>query len=565
MSDFRFKIALNVLNHLGRGLYRNFSTIIGEAISNSWDADAKNVHVFYDKKNEILVIKDDGDGMSDNDFQQKFLKVGYTKRQEENKLNHFTKTYKRPYIGRKGIGKLAMLSVSEEIHIISKTYSGEYVGGVINNKKLDEAIEYENTTDEDTGYDLPKFDLKVFEEYMDSHQKGTIIFFKNFFTKLISETQLRKILTLYFRFSLKDKDFNIFVNNKKISYDDIKDLLEKTQFLWATKNFNDPMIEKFENLKEEENIFFENKKIKGFLASVDKPTSLNILGLGERVGVDLFVNGRLRERNIIGRILTSRIAESYIYGQIHLDYIDESNSDPFGASREHVNNSSLEMENFLKDLKKNLKEVIKNWDVYRLKHRKEGDSENKRITPLKRKSFGLFDVIVDEKYSSADKIPEYNTFVKNIRDDASFNFSSYADCYLIENLLRNYIDHEKIPLTSANINQILDTIKKIENAKIKGNVSIKIRSKKYRNGLEYLDMLDLTKNVEKKPGETDDMSLDSKSYKPLRDALMHTGLLTEEAKSRLTSIYNNVSAKVLSYIIKKKESQNKKKNKSKTQ
>jgi hypothetical protein len=29
--------------HLGRNLYRSFITVIGEAISNSWDADAENV------------------------------------------------------------------------------------------------------------------------------------------------------------------------------------------------------------------------------------------------------------------------------------------------------------------------------------------------------------------------------------------------------------------------------------------------------------------------------------------------------------------------------------------
>ena len=38
-SSFTFNISLSVLNHLGRNLYRNFITVLGEAISNSWDAD----------------------------------------------------------------------------------------------------------------------------------------------------------------------------------------------------------------------------------------------------------------------------------------------------------------------------------------------------------------------------------------------------------------------------------------------------------------------------------------------------------------------------------------------
>lgn len=41
-DQFTFNISLAVLNSLGRNLYRNFITILGEAISNSWDADANN-------------------------------------------------------------------------------------------------------------------------------------------------------------------------------------------------------------------------------------------------------------------------------------------------------------------------------------------------------------------------------------------------------------------------------------------------------------------------------------------------------------------------------------------
>ena len=52
MGEFNFNISLSILNHLGRNLYRNFITVIGEAISNSWDADANNVHIYIDKANK---------------------------------------------------------------------------------------------------------------------------------------------------------------------------------------------------------------------------------------------------------------------------------------------------------------------------------------------------------------------------------------------------------------------------------------------------------------------------------------------------------------------------------
>ena len=81
-DKFTFEISLSVLNHLGRNLYRSFMTVLGEAISNSWDADAKDVWIYIDRENDNLVIKDNGDGMTREDFQKKFLKIGYTKRKD---------------------------------------------------------------------------------------------------------------------------------------------------------------------------------------------------------------------------------------------------------------------------------------------------------------------------------------------------------------------------------------------------------------------------------------------------------------------------------------------------
>src|ERR1700690_1562548 len=98
-KPFTFEISLSVLNHLGRSLYRSFATVLGEAISNSWDADAKNVHIFVDQNKNSFVIKDDGIGMTGDDFQSKFLKIGYSKRKGGAKVS----AAGRPFIGRKGI------------------------------------------------------------------------------------------------------------------------------------------------------------------------------------------------------------------------------------------------------------------------------------------------------------------------------------------------------------------------------------------------------------------------------------------------------------------------------
>lgn len=128
-QQFNFNISLSVLNHLGRNLYRNVITVIGEAISNSWDADANNVWIQIDRGNNVMGILDDGTGMTPDDFQNKFLKIGYSKR----KNGQYKTISGRPFIGRKGIGKLALLSCAERIHIATKTDNTGLIGGIIDN------------------------------------------------------------------------------------------------------------------------------------------------------------------------------------------------------------------------------------------------------------------------------------------------------------------------------------------------------------------------------------------------------------------------------------------------
>ena len=169
---FSFEISLSVLNHLGRNLYRSFATVLGEAISNAWDADAVNVYIYIVREKNGLFIKDDGLGMSDNDFQNKFLRIGYSKRKEGKSSAH----KKRPFIGRKGIGKLALLSCANRITIISKKHGGQYIGGTIDNSGLDQAITDDLTPSE---YPLEDWSISSFGKHTDNHEQGTIIFFEN--------------------------------------------------------------------------------------------------------------------------------------------------------------------------------------------------------------------------------------------------------------------------------------------------------------------------------------------------------------------------------------------------
>jgi len=192
-KPFTFEISLSVLDHLGRHLYRSFATVLGEAISNSWDADAKSVRIYIDPKKNDLWIKDDGVGMTALDFQDKFLKIGYSKRKNGNASNKG-----RPYIGRKGIGKLALLSCADQISVISKIKGGKYVGGTIDNTGLDRAISDDLKPQE---YPLAKVNSQAFRKYKLGHNHGAIIRFEGMKDNVKRKPEfLSKIIALYFRF-----------------------------------------------------------------------------------------------------------------------------------------------------------------------------------------------------------------------------------------------------------------------------------------------------------------------------------------------------------------------------
>ncbi len=543
MADFTFNISLSVLNHLGRNLYRNFITVLGEAISNSWDADASNVWIYIDREKNYLVIKDDGDGMTSDDFQNKFLKIGYSKR----KGGSVKSEGKRPFIGRKGIGKLALLSCARKIHIISKTSSTEFVGGMIDNGRLDQAIDDDLSTQQ---YPLENLDISLFDDYKKGLKKGTIIYFEDINDGIYNRIEyIRKLIALFFRFSLIDKSFKIHLNDETITLDELNDLASNTQFVWQINEMKDPYLEDKisatkSNIKQYKKIVSKTN-ISGFIASVEKPSQLKIKQSAETVTIDLYVNGRLREKDLLKHIPSTRLVESYLYGQIHFNKLDDD-KDRFTSSREGVISDDPLFASFLSELEMIVQKLMTDWDDWRRQLNQDGDPEDTRITRKERKSRELFNVVADEftPPSSSTKRDLVDEWVNSLSDDAQFNLSSYAECFVSENLLRKFINHNSMELSPEAIKNLEDYKKKEKNAKDIANISFDIRQG--TDELNYFSMDDLANFIDKptdqlkQPG----ISRDAKIYKPIRDAMAHTAILTTVAKQQLNTTYENIKARV---------------------
>lgn len=545
MSEkFNFNISLSVLNHLGRNLYRSIITVIGEAISNSWDADAKNVWIEIDRDHDSMCILDDGIGMSPDDFQNKFLKIGYTKR----KNNNFKSASGRPFIGRKGIGKLALLSCAQRIHVATKTDNTPVIGGIIDNSGLDKAI-----TDDLNSQEYKLGDLESsFEEEMRKISHGTIVFFERVNNGIFNTVEyIKKAIALYFRFSLLDKEFNIHVNDTLIDETILSEFADGTQFLWTINGMNDPFIASMKNLQETVDIE-SRMKVRGYIATVEKPSFLKIRGTKEKVTLDLFVNGRLRERDILRHIPTSRIVENYVYGQIHFDELDQGgNKDVFTSSREGIISDDPTFELFLKEMEQIFHQIIDQWDDFRIKHGDSGDPDNPKITPKARKARELFNTTLKDMEHNNPFVKKGGTvegWANKLSEEAQFNIPSYAECFISENLLREYIRHVSLPLSEQACKEAERWKNRESESKNAANISYDIRAT--NDDLNYLDMDNLANLIDKVQDKIKDAGLSRSAivYKPIRDAVGHTSLVTQTAKNQLSIEYENIKAR-LAYLL----------------
>ncbi len=560
-NKYTFEISLSVLNHLGRNLYRSFITVLGEGISNSWDASADNVWIYIDRERGNFVIKDDGEGMDADDFQDKFLTIGYSKR----KTGGLTSVNGRPYIGAKGIGKLALLSCADRVSIITKKEgTNEYVGGVIDNSGLDEAIEHEVRPAE---YSLENVNMDLFAPYVAGHEKGTIIFFENTKENIRNTVPyLKKLIALHFKFSLIDENFNIFVENELVTSDDLQEVADKTEFLWTINNYEDQYIENnLTSLKESEDLGIASTSAQGFIASVEKPSHLKITGSEEKAGIDFFVNGRLREKDILKHMpaFSTRIVASYLYGQIHYNELDNSIEDQvFTSSREGIIEDNEPYQVLLSVIKNEILGHITNqWDSWRLKHDNVGDEENPQKGKKERYARSLFNETAGGYKQGGG---HGNDWINSLKEDAEFNIPAYTDCFLSENLLRMHIQSTgTTPTNCLNIdpagNKCGDRNPKeslkwcshckaeqkkvsLQEQKSDAGTAIQIRASE-DDLLMYLDYNDLAKII----GNTI-LKDEDKPYKPIRNSVMHTALLTDQAKTKLRSVFDNVVATVKGLI-----------------
>lgn len=314
---FKMSVDLSVLEALGINLYSNAAAVLSELVANAYDADSTCVTIIWEQ-GEKVIVTDDGVGMTVEELNERFLTVGYKKRDKE---GHKSDKWDRPFMGRKGIGKLSVFSIAQTITVYS-TKDGESNGLKIFVSDLEAAIK--------AGVDYFPEPVDVPAEYA---TQGTTLVLDDLKSKRADLTAgaLRKRLAR--RFDVLDQTprdqggFYIEINDKLITYADRQEL-KKLEFIWEFGGETLPE----ETLPSDITRFAVPNPpvkpgtdwiVKGWFGTAKVPTDLtNDREAGSLKNIIVLARKRPIQEGIVEKLDFSRIFGNYVTGQIEADFLD---------------------------------------------------------------------------------------------------------------------------------------------------------------------------------------------------------------------------------------------------
>lgn len=113
LSTIKFTIESRILKELGERLVNDSSIALTELIKNSYDADASECEISI--SNDRIIIKDNGHGMSFDEFKNKWMKIATANKLLDNR----SKIYNRNVTGSKGIGRFAVRFLGKHLTLES--------------------------------------------------------------------------------------------------------------------------------------------------------------------------------------------------------------------------------------------------------------------------------------------------------------------------------------------------------------------------------------------------------------------------------------------------------------
>ena len=123
-----FKTRARTLDMLGRQQIAGIPTAISELFKNAHDAYADHVEIDYFRSDGLFVLRDDGVGMSREEFAQRWLTIGTESKRNSGGIEpvrHDPNKPIRPLLGEKGIGRLAISTIGPQVLVLTRARRGD--------------------------------------------------------------------------------------------------------------------------------------------------------------------------------------------------------------------------------------------------------------------------------------------------------------------------------------------------------------------------------------------------------------------------------------------------------
>ena len=328
-------INLSVLEHLGLNLYSTIPAVLSEVVANAWDADATHVNVQFDKEAGWISIQDDGTGMTRDEVIDRFLRVGFRRRETTGDV---TALYHRRPMGRKGIGKLSSFSIANIVTVYT-IRNGEKTAFSMDVDKIKEAIRAE-----DEGADRSlSYSPDEVSDWPSDLISGTCIVLSGLKQKTTKLTHrgLRQRLARRFAVIGPKYDFKVTVDGQEISPAD-RGYYEHVEYLW-TYGDQSERLDFFSHLAKDRNPEDRTSKIadslqksglqlSGWIGTVKHSGSLKDEE-GENLNrIAVFMRGKLAQEDVLDDFGQKEIYADYVVGEIYCDDLDNDDEDDIATS-----------------------------------------------------------------------------------------------------------------------------------------------------------------------------------------------------------------------------------------
>ncbi len=375
---FQMTISLNVLEHLGLNLYSNVPTVLAEVVANAWDADASEVRITWDRGADRIVIQDDGIGMTPQDINDRFLTVGYRRRDE---LPGTTQKKRSP-MGRKGIGKLSLFSVADTIKV--ETVKDRHESAF--RMRLNDIREKIQKEGGSSTYE-PEILLNNKIDFL----SGTRITLGNLRKRQTIRTTkaLKKRVARRFSIIGEKHGFRVFIADEEVLPSD-RDYYDKIQYLWTYREQPDviDLCREAEKIESRDlAIQDEPMTVNGWLATVKEVRYLKDADGDNLNRIAIFVRGKMAQEDLLSDFSERGVYANYLVGELRVDELDEydgpgthRDEDAATSSRQRIVEDDERYRRLREIIGNELKHIQRRWAELRTK---EGTKKALEIPEVK--------------------------------------------------------------------------------------------------------------------------------------------------------------------------------------